>query len=83
MATVSILYFSGSGRTANLAAAVSKGAASVEGVKTNRLAIESGRKRGVVRGAGASGGACGLKCRVPTSERLRQAPLEHGPPDRE
>src|SRR5690349_20301554 len=39
MATVSILYFSRSGRTAKLAEAVGKGAASVDGVKTNLLAI--------------------------------------------
>ena len=39
MAIVSIIYFSGSGRTAKLAEAVGKGAASVDGVKTNLLAI--------------------------------------------
>jgi NAD(P)H dehydrogenase (quinone) len=39
MATVSIIYFSGSGRTAKLAEAVSKGAASVDGVKTNLMAV--------------------------------------------
>ena len=39
MATVSILYFSGSGRTAKLAEAVGKGAASVDGVKTDVMAI--------------------------------------------
>ncbi|HVU08031.1 MAG TPA: flavodoxin family protein [Verrucomicrobiae bacterium] len=39
MATVSIIYFSGSGHTAKLAEAVQKGAASVAGVKTNLIAI--------------------------------------------
>lgn len=33
MATISIIYFTGSGHTAKLAEAVGKGAASVEGVK--------------------------------------------------
>lgn len=39
MATVSIIYFSGSGRTAKLAEAVGQGAASVDGVKANAMAI--------------------------------------------
>jgi len=39
MANVSIIYFSGSGRTAKLAKAVRNGAASVDGVKTNLIAI--------------------------------------------
>ena len=39
MATVSIIYFSGSGRTAKLAEAVGKGAAPVDGVKTDVMAI--------------------------------------------
>src|SRR3954451_12457750 len=47
MATVSILYFSGSGRTAKLAEAVSKGAASVDGVKTNLMAL---RGEGILNG---------------------------------
>ena len=41
MPTVSIIYFSGSGHTAKLAEAVNKGAASVAGVKTNLIAINS------------------------------------------
>src|ERR1043166_9671816 len=39
MATVSIIYFSGSGHTTKLAEAVTKGAASVPGVKTNLISI--------------------------------------------
>jgi NAD(P)H dehydrogenase (quinone) len=39
MSTASIIYFSGSGHTAKLAEAVSRGAASVAGVKTNLIAI--------------------------------------------
>jgi NAD(P)H dehydrogenase (quinone) len=39
MATVSIIYFTGSGHTAKLGDAVNKGAASVSGVKTNLIAI--------------------------------------------
>ena len=39
MTTISIIYFSASGRTAKLAKAVNKGAASVEGVQTNLIAI--------------------------------------------
>jgi NAD(P)H dehydrogenase (quinone) len=39
MATVSIIHFSGSGHTTKLAEAVAKGAASVNGVKTNLIAI--------------------------------------------
>jgi NAD(P)H dehydrogenase (quinone) len=39
MPTVSIIYFSGSGHTAKLAEAVTKGAASVPGTETNLLAI--------------------------------------------
>jgi NAD(P)H dehydrogenase (quinone) len=39
MAIVSIIYFSGSGHTTKLAEAVTKGAASVAGVKTNFIAI--------------------------------------------
>src|SRR5271169_4260468 len=39
MATVSVIYFSGSGHTTKLAEAVTKGAASVAGVKTNLIAI--------------------------------------------
>jgi len=39
MATVSIIHFSGSGHTTKLAEAVAKGAASVDGVKTNLIAI--------------------------------------------
>jgi len=39
MATVSVIYFSGSGHTTKLAEAVHKGAASVAGVKTNLIAI--------------------------------------------
>ena len=39
MATVSIIYFSGSGHTTKLAEAVAKGAASVDGVKTHLIAI--------------------------------------------
>jgi NAD(P)H dehydrogenase (quinone) len=39
MTTVSIIYFSGSGHTTKLAEAVAKGAASVEGFKTNLIAI--------------------------------------------
>jgi NAD(P)H dehydrogenase (quinone) len=40
MATVSIIYFSGSGHTTKLAEAVTKGAASVPGIKTNLFAIK-------------------------------------------
>jgi len=39
MPIVSIIYFSGSGHTAKLAEAVTKGSASVTGVKTNLIAI--------------------------------------------
>jgi NAD(P)H dehydrogenase (quinone) len=39
MATVSIIYFSGSGHTTKLAEAVNKGAAAVPGVKTNLISI--------------------------------------------
>jgi NAD(P)H dehydrogenase (quinone) len=39
MATISIIYFSGSGHTTKLAEAVHKGAASVAGVKVNLIAI--------------------------------------------
>ena len=39
MATVSIIYFSGSGHTTKLAEAVQKGAASVAGVQTHLIAI--------------------------------------------
>lgn len=39
MFTVSVIYFSGSGHTAKMAEAVHKGAASVEGVKANLIAI--------------------------------------------
>jgi len=39
MPTVSIIYFSGGGHTAKLAEAITKGAASVAGVKTNLIAI--------------------------------------------
>ncbi len=39
MATVSIIYFSGTGHTTKLAEAVQKGAASVAGVTTNLVAI--------------------------------------------
>src|SRR5271169_1301431 len=39
MATVSVIFFSGSGHTTKLAEAVHKGAASVAGVKTNLIAI--------------------------------------------
>ena len=39
MSTVSIIYFSGSGHTTKMAEAVTQGAASVAGVKTNLLAI--------------------------------------------
>ena len=39
MATVSIIYFSGTGHTTKLAEAVQKGAASVAGVTTNLIAI--------------------------------------------
>jgi NAD(P)H dehydrogenase (quinone) len=39
MPTVSILFFSGTGHTTKLAEAVTKGAASVAGVKTNLIAI--------------------------------------------
>jgi NAD(P)H dehydrogenase (quinone) len=39
MPTVSIIYFSGGGHTTKLAEAVTKGAASVAGVKTNLIAI--------------------------------------------
>jgi NAD(P)H dehydrogenase (quinone) len=39
MTTVSIIYFSGTGHTTKLAEAVNKGSASVEGVKTNLIAI--------------------------------------------
>ena len=39
MPTVSIIYFSGSGHTAKLAEAVTKGAAAVAGVKTHLIAI--------------------------------------------
>jgi NAD(P)H dehydrogenase (quinone) len=39
MATVSVIYFSGSGHTAKMAEAVHQGAASVPGVETHLLAI--------------------------------------------
>jgi len=39
MPTVSIIYFSGGGHTTKLAEAVTKGAASVSGVKSNLIAI--------------------------------------------
>ena len=39
MATVSIIYYSGGGHTAKLAEAVTKGVASVAGVKANLIAI--------------------------------------------
>jgi len=39
MTTVSIIYFSGTGHTTNLAEAVNKGSATVAGVKTNLIAI--------------------------------------------
>ena len=39
MPTVSVIYFSGTGHTTKLAEAVTKGAASVAGVKTNLIAI--------------------------------------------
>ncbi|HEY3760975.1 MAG TPA: flavodoxin family protein [Verrucomicrobiae bacterium] len=39
MPTISVIYFSGSGHTTKLAEAVHKGAASVDGVKTNLIAI--------------------------------------------
>lgn len=39
MTTVSIVYFTGAGHTAKLAEAVHKGAASVDGVRANLLAI--------------------------------------------
>jgi len=39
MATLSIIYFSGSGHTTKMAEAVNKGAASVPGVQTNLIAI--------------------------------------------
>jgi len=39
MATVSVIYFSGSGHTTKLAEAVHKGAASVDGVKTHLISI--------------------------------------------
>ncbi|HEY4415576.1 MAG TPA: flavodoxin family protein [Verrucomicrobiae bacterium] len=39
MATISIVYFSGSGHTAKMAEAVNQGAASVTGIKTNLIAI--------------------------------------------
>ena len=39
MATVSIIYFSGSGHTTKMAEAVHQGAASVAGVQTNLIAI--------------------------------------------
>ena len=39
MSTISIIYFSGSGHTAKLAEAVTKGAASVEGAQTHHIAI--------------------------------------------
>jgi len=39
MSTVSIIYFSGTGHTTKLAEAVAKGAASVDGVKTNLISI--------------------------------------------
>jgi NAD(P)H dehydrogenase (quinone) len=39
MTTVSIIYFSGTGHTMKLAEAVNKGSASVDGVKTNLIAI--------------------------------------------
>src|SRR5690242_10256838 len=39
MATISIIYFSGSGHTAKLAEAVTKGAASVAGVEANLISI--------------------------------------------
>lgn len=40
MATVSVVYFSGSGHTATMAEAVARGAASVAGVKANLVAIQ-------------------------------------------
>jgi NAD(P)H dehydrogenase (quinone) len=40
MPTVSIIYFSGSGHNTKLAEAVQKGAASVDGIKTNLIAIQ-------------------------------------------
>jgi NAD(P)H dehydrogenase (quinone) len=40
MPTVSVIYFSGSGHTSKLAEAVQKGAASVDGIKTNLIAIQ-------------------------------------------
>lgn len=40
MTTVSIIHFSGSGHTTKLAEAVTQGAASVAGVKTNLIAID-------------------------------------------
>jgi len=39
MATLSVIYFSGSGHTTKLAEAVNKGAAAVPGVKTHLIAI--------------------------------------------
>ncbi len=39
MSTVSIIYFSGSGHTTKLAESIHKGAASVDGVQTNLIAI--------------------------------------------
>lgn len=39
MPTVSVIYFSGSGHTGKLAEAVHKGAASVDGIKANLIAI--------------------------------------------
>lgn len=39
MSTVSVIYYSGSGHTAKLAEAITQGAASVPGVKTNLIAI--------------------------------------------
>ena len=39
MATISIIYFSGSGHTTKMAEAVQKGAASIAGVKTNLISI--------------------------------------------
>jgi NAD(P)H dehydrogenase (quinone) len=40
MPTISIIYFSGSGHTAKLAEAITRGAASVPGAKTNLIAIQ-------------------------------------------
>lgn len=47
MATISIIYFTGSGHTAKLAEAVGKGAASVEGVKAQLFSISGDE---IVRG---------------------------------